>query len=92
MQLFNTRKLDPLRSQAIKAEVTRRLGLADNAVVMVSELACGDADCPEVETVIALLDEQRRYRVTFQRSLEELSSENVTEAWDELARQRAADA
>lgn len=51
-------------------EVVRRVkqwaheafGLPDNGVVMVTELRCAEDDCPDVETVIAVLGEPGKAR------------------------------
>jgi len=39
----------------IKAWTRAARGLSDDAVVMVSELRCHEAGCPDVETVIAVM-------------------------------------
>ena len=39
----------------IKALVPDRLGLGDEATLMVSELRCHEDGCPDVETVIAVM-------------------------------------
>jgi hypothetical protein len=39
----------------IKTWVRSQFGLPDDAVVMVSELRCGEPGCPPLETVIAIL-------------------------------------
>ncbi|WP_030802003.1 hypothetical protein [Streptomyces sp. NRRL S-337] len=43
------------RAAEVKESVRRLLALDDDTAVMVRELACSDADCPPLETVIAVL-------------------------------------
>jgi hypothetical protein len=52
---FRKRTVHPDASTAIKAEVRRILGLDDDTVVMVNEIACCASECPDIETVIAVL-------------------------------------
>lgn len=40
----------------VKGWVTDVLGLAENVTVMVTELRCTEPGCPELETVIAVLE------------------------------------
>lgn len=40
---------------ALKAETRRLLGLGDDVTVSVAELACREAGCPDIETVIGIL-------------------------------------
>jgi hypothetical protein len=40
----------------IEAWVRSQFDLADDAVVMVTELRCTEPDCPPLETVIAILE------------------------------------
>jgi hypothetical protein len=42
-------------TERIKATIHRRLALADDVAVSISELSCHDGGCPDVETVIAIL-------------------------------------
>jgi hypothetical protein len=46
--------LDPAHAEAIKRWAHETLRLSDGDVVTVSELACADAGCPLVETVVAV--------------------------------------
>lgn len=39
----------------IKAWATEHWNLPEDATLLVSELQCGESDCPDVETVIAIL-------------------------------------
>lgn len=48
-------KTDPAHASQIKEWIRQSFGLSDDVTVMVSELRCQEDDCPEVETVIAVL-------------------------------------
>jgi hypothetical protein len=54
--------IDPTHAEAIKRWTRETLKLADDAVVTVTEIACADAGCPLVETVIAVFDERGKTR------------------------------
>lgn len=55
-------KSDPLALDRIRGWMREVLGLPADAVVLVSELRCGEPDYPDVETVIALMGEPGRAR------------------------------
>jgi len=61
--LFGQRPAPDLEANArVKGWLRELLGLPDDAVVMVSELRCQDDDCPDVETVIAVMGEPGKAR------------------------------
>lgn len=45
----------PQAIAALKAETRRLLGLPDDVTVSVSELACREPGCPDIETVVGIL-------------------------------------
>lgn len=53
---------DPEVVARIKGWAREFFGLGDEATVMVSELRCQEEDCPDVETVIAVLGEPGKAR------------------------------
>lgn len=55
-------KADPAALARVKGWVREVFGLADDAVVMVTELRCAEDDCPDVETVIAVMGEPGKAR------------------------------
>ena len=58
INLFNqSPKSDPEVTNRIKQWVREIMALPEEVVVMVSELRCAEDDCPDVETVIAVLGE-----------------------------------
>jgi hypothetical protein len=46
----------------LRVEARELLGLADDVVISVNEIACRDPDCPGIETVVAVLREGQRPR------------------------------
>lgn len=50
------------RMVEIKSWVRRIMGLPEDATVSVTELACRDAGCPDVETVIGVLEKGQPIR------------------------------
>jgi len=55
-------KSDPEVTSRIKKWVREVMGLPEDVVVMVSELRCAEDDCPDVETVIAVMGEPGQAR------------------------------
>jgi hypothetical protein len=53
------------RTRALKNLVRDRFNLSEDDGVFVAEIACGETDCPDVETVIAifLAGERREFKV-----------------------------
>lgn len=63
VNLFNQdQKSDPVDIARIKGWVKQVMGLANDVTVMVTELRCAEDDCPDVETVIAVLGEPGKAR------------------------------
>jgi hypothetical protein len=52
---FAPRRAIPERTRQIKAWVRDAYGLNESVVISVTELACRDAGCPEIETVIGIM-------------------------------------
>jgi hypothetical protein len=55
-------RLDPAHASAIKRWTRELLGLGEEVVITVQEIACADPGCPLVETVIAVFEETRTRR------------------------------
>ncbi|MCC2098864.1 MAG: hypothetical protein KDJ29_18375 [Hyphomicrobiales bacterium] len=53
------------RTRALKDLVRKHFGLAMNKAVFIAEITCGEQDCPDAETIIAILENDRRreYRI-----------------------------
>ncbi|RRH99712.1 nitrate reductase [Mesorhizobium tamadayense] len=52
---FAPRRALPEKTRQIKAWVCELCNLDDAVVVSVTELACRDEDCPDIETVIGIM-------------------------------------
>ena len=89
MDLFAPKlKASSARKELLKRQVTAALSFVVDPVVMVTELACADAGCPDVETIIAVLpDGQKRLQVTWPGSVSDLSDEDVDTICHELDEQ-----
>jgi hypothetical protein len=53
---------DPAAAARVRGWAAELFGLGPDAAVLVTELRCGEDDCPDVETVIAVLGEPGKAR------------------------------
>lgn len=91
MDLFGSKREDVFRTQYIKQQVSEALGLNENATVLVTELACEDEDCPDVETVVAVLQAgQPKLQVKVDFGIDVLSDEQVQDLCVSLRQMQAA--
>ena len=53
------------QTRALKADVRAHFSLGEDDSVFVAEIACGETDCPDVETVIAvfLAGQRREFKI-----------------------------
>ena len=51
---------DPVVTDRLKTWVSVLMGLSDRDTIMLAELACHDAGCPDLETVITVVRTDRR--------------------------------
>jgi nitrate reductase delta subunit len=58
-----------------------RFALPADAAILVSEIACGLAGCPPLETVVAFWVEQTRYHFKFFKPLGEVVFDDFPPAW-----------
>ena len=66
------------KTRAIKSWVRQELELDDDAVVLVTELACTEPGCPPLETIVALMavgKERRQAKV--HKGIDELEREDI---------------
>jgi hypothetical protein len=66
MNLFGKKPAhDPAVVDRIKAWARAMLGLGDDVAVTVTQLNCTEEDCPDVETVVGVLEQgnQRKFKV-----------------------------
>ena len=67
------------KTREIKEWVRRYFALKDDVTIMVSELQCGETDCPDVETVIALLGGDRDgKKIKINKSIADIGKEDIT--------------
>ena len=75
---------DDATNQAVlvRGWVRARFSLADEAVVLVTELTCTVPGCPPVETVIAFWEDgERRYRIKIFKPLAAVSRDDLPPGW-----------
>jgi hypothetical protein len=68
------------RANEIKAQVASQLGLPEDAIVMVTELACLEEGCPPIETVIAVFQpamEKLQFKV--HRAIADITTQDIQE-------------
>jgi hypothetical protein len=66
MNLFGQKaNHDAVAASRVKEWVREALALGDDVVVTVAELRCAEEDCPDVETVVGILEQgnQRKFKV-----------------------------
>lgn len=74
------------QARAIKQWTRACLGLAEETVVSVNELACHLPGCPPKETVILVMTAERTLQASIHKALTEVAeSDIVTTAWTEAA-------
>ncbi|WP_083469474.1 hypothetical protein [Methylobacterium variabile] len=78
-------------SAALKARLTPMLELGPNDCLSVSEISCGDPDCPDIETVVLVMraGEQSRAVHIF-RALSEVDDADLAAACAEERQRRSA--
>lgn len=73
----------PQAVQQLKLQARRLLGLSDDVAVSVSELSCREPGCPDVETVIAVLNEGESPRIArVHRSIPDVTLDDLKAAFD----------
>ncbi|MBM3995011.1 MAG: nitrate reductase [Planctomycetes bacterium] len=66
MNLFSQKPAhDPAVAERLKGWARELLGLGDDVAVTVMQLNCAEDDCPDVETVVGVLEQgnQRKFKV-----------------------------
>lgn len=81
------RRALPEKSRQIKAWVRELCGLDDTVVVSITELACRDQDCPDIETVIGIMRPGETIEtVRVHSPIAEVTEEDISTALDERNR------
>lgn len=65
----------------IREAVRSRFGLAEEAVILVAEIACASPGCPPLETVIAFWANERRYHYKVFKPVAEVTGEDLPPRW-----------
>jgi hypothetical protein len=69
----------------LKAATREQLHLANDIVISVTELACRDPGCPDVETIIAILTADKNPRmVRFHKRIVEIDGSELAAALREI--------
>ena len=67
----------------LKEQVRRHLNLTEEAAISVTELNCRDQDCPDIETVVAvLLSGQKPRLARVHKPLPEVTLKDLVEAFE----------
>ncbi|MER8523155.1 nitrate reductase [Mesorhizobium sp. M1076] len=78
---FAPRRALPEKSRQIKAWVRELRKLHDDVVVSITELACRDKDCPDIETVIGIMRPGEKIEtIRIHRPITEVTREDVSDA------------
>lgn len=71
----------PEAVRRLKDQVRSHLKLAGDVSISVTELNCSDPDCPDSETIIALLGDGKPRLARIHKLLPEVTLEDVAEAF-----------
>lgn len=86
MSLFGrTPTRDPAATARLKAWAREIFGADDKAVVAVAELRCAEADCPDVETVVAVLSRGGSRKIKVPKPLGDVTRDDLAAAPEETA-------
>lgn len=64
-------------SRALKDLVRKAFDLDPDAAVFVAELTCGETDCPDAETVVALHRDGERIEFRFDKPISEVNGADI---------------
>jgi hypothetical protein len=65
------------KSRALKDTVRASFGLAPDDSVFIAEVACGETDCPDVETVIAVFPGGARREFKIPKPVEKITAQDL---------------
>jgi hypothetical protein len=65
----------------VRLWVKERFSLADDAAILVSEVACTLPGCPPLETVVAFWSEDKRHHFKLMKRAEEVVHDDIPFAW-----------
>lgn len=81
--LAGFQKSDPSRAvatRAVKDLVRKHFGLDADAPVFVAEISCGEVDCPDTETVIAVFLDGGRQEFRLDKAVAALTGADIARA------------
>jgi hypothetical protein len=67
------------RTRALKDLVRSQFKLGDDDGVFVAEIACGETDCPDVETVIAIFISGQRREFKVRKPIGAITAQDLAE-------------
>jgi hypothetical protein len=67
-------------NRAVKDLVRKHFGLDSDAPVFVAEINCGEIECPDAETVIAIFIEGQRRELRFEKPVAALTGADIAAA------------
>jgi hypothetical protein len=67
------------RTRALKNLVRSQFNLSDDDGVFVAEIACGETDCPDVETVIAIFLAGQRREFKVRKPIGSITAQDLAE-------------
>lgn len=75
---FAPRRALPEKTRQIKAWVREVCNLDDAVVVSITELACRDEDCPDIETVIGIMRPGEKIEtIRIHKEIAEISRDDI---------------
>jgi hypothetical protein len=78
--LERTRNARLAHTRALKDLVRKHCGLEMEAPVFIAEITCGETDCPDAETVIAILEGQTRREFRLLKPVSAITGADIAEA------------
>jgi len=67
------------RTRALKDLVRTRFALGEDDGIFVAEIACGESDCPDVETVIAIFVAGQRREFKVHKPIGSITAQDLAE-------------
>lgn len=78
----------PAATRAVKDLVRKAFATSPDASVFVAEISCGEIDCPDTETLIALHLDGKRIEFRFAKPVAEITGADIARIADEHAEAR----
>jgi hypothetical protein len=67
------------QTRALKAAIRTQFGLGEDESIFVAEITCGETECPDVETVIALFLAGQRREFRIHKPVASITAEDLAE-------------